>query len=163
MSTKNSAAPAPASTSDREILISRVFDAPRELVWKAWTDPKQLAQWWGPQGFTNPVCELDPRPGGAILVHMRAPNGVVYPMKGVFQEVASPERLVFLCGALDEAGELLFEVLTTVIFAEQASETKLTMRARVVKSTPAAAVHIAGMEIGWTQSLERLAALVAGA
>src|ERR1700730_7092158 len=82
-------------SAERELKITRVFDAPREMVFKAWTDPKLLAQWWGPKGFTNPVCELDVRPGGAIRVHMRGPDGTVYPMTGVYQEVVEPERIVF--------------------------------------------------------------------
>src|SRR5471030_3335358 len=81
----------------REFVITREFDAPRELVFKAWTDPKHLAQWWGPRGFTNPVCEWDVRPGGKIYDVMRAPNGVDYPMGGEFCEIVPPERLVFSC------------------------------------------------------------------
>jgi uncharacterized protein YndB with AHSA1/START domain len=111
MSTKNKA------TEDylgQEFVITREFDAPRELVFKAWTDAKYLAQWWGPRGFTNPVCEWDARPGKAIRVVMRAPNGTDYPMAGEFREVVAPERLVFTSGALDEKGKLLFEFLHTV-------------------------------------------------
>ncbi len=145
----------------QELVLTRVFDAPRELVFKAWTDPKRVAQWWGPHGFTNPVCELDARPGGAIRIHMRAPDGTVYPMTGLYQEVAEPERIVFTSAALDAAGNAMFEVLTTVTFAEQGGKTKQTMRARVIKMTPQAAPYIAGMEQGWTQSLERLTAYVA--
>ena len=101
----------------REFVITREFDAARELVFQAWTDPKHLAQWWGPKGFTNPVCEWDVRPGGKIYDVMRAPNGDRHPMGGVFREIVAPERLVFSCGALDEDGELLFEFLHTVTFA----------------------------------------------
>jgi len=67
---------------EQQLVLTRVFDAPRELVFKVWTDPKHVARWWGPHRFTNPVCELDLRPGGAILIHMRGPDGVVYPMTG---------------------------------------------------------------------------------
>ncbi len=74
-------------SSEWDLVMTREFDAPRELVFKAWTDAKQTAQWWGPKGFTNPVCELDVRVGGAIRIHMRAPDGVVYPMTGVFEEI----------------------------------------------------------------------------
>jgi uncharacterized protein YndB with AHSA1/START domain len=62
--------------------MTRVLDAPRALVFRAWTDPALMAKWWGPSSFTNPLCELDPRPGGAIRIHMRAPDGTVYPMTG---------------------------------------------------------------------------------
>ena len=149
------------ANEEQELVLTRVFDAPRELVFKVWTDPKHVAQWWGPKGFTNPVCELDLRPGGAILIHMRGPDGTVYPMTGVYQEVVRPERLVFTSGALDADGNPLFEVLTTVTFTEESSKTKQILKARVIKRTAQAAPYLAGMEAGWTQSLERLAAYVA--
>ena len=141
----------------QELVITRILDAPRELVFNVWTDPKHLAQWWGPRGFTNPVCEVDPHPGGAIRIHMRGPNGAVHPMTGVYQEVVRPERLVFTSSALDKEGKPLFEVLTIVTFAEQGGKTKLTMQAKVVKSTAEAAPFLAGMEEGWKQTLDRLA------
>lgn len=77
----------PASNTKRnsvidELVLTRTFDAPRELVFKAWTDAKQLAEWWGPKGFTNPVCDIDVRPGGAIRIDMTGPDGTVYPMGG---------------------------------------------------------------------------------
>jgi uncharacterized protein YndB with AHSA1/START domain len=144
--------------ADRVLVMERVFDAPRELVFQAWTDPKHVAQWWGPKGFTNPVCELDVRPGGAILIHMRGPDGVVYPTKGVYREIMSPERLVFTNSAFQgEGGNSLLEVLTTVTFGEHNGKTRLTLRAVVVKSTPEVAAALAGMEEGWNQSLDRLA------
>jgi uncharacterized protein YndB with AHSA1/START domain len=141
----------------REFTITREFDAPRELVFKAWTDSNQVAQWWGPRGFTNPVCEWDPRPGSAIHVVMRAPNGTDYPMGGEFREIVAPERLVFTSGALDEKGNLLFEFLHTVTFIERSGKTKLTIQSRVVKTTAEANKYIGGFEAGMTQSLGRLA------
>jgi uncharacterized protein YndB with AHSA1/START domain len=149
------------ANEERELVLIRVFDVPRQLVFKAWTDPKHVAKWWGPHGFTNPVCELDARPGGAIRIHMRGPDGNVYRMTGVYQEVVEPERIVFTSAALDDKGNPMFEVLTTVTWAEQGGKTKQIMRARVIKMTPQAAPYIAGMEQGWTQSLERLTAYVA--
>ena len=145
-----------------ELVLTRVFKAPRGPVFAAWTEPTQVAQWWGPNGFTNPVCELDVRPGGAIRIHMRGPDGTVYPMMGVYQEIVEPERLVFTGAALDESGKPLFDVLNTVAFVEHDGTTKLTVRARVVKSTAGAAPYLAGMEAGWTQSLERLGVHLAG-
>src|SRR5467141_1222982 len=152
-----------AEFAERVLVIERIFDAPPNLVFKAWTDPKQVAQWWGPKGFTNPVCDLDVRPGGAIRIHMRGPDGTVYPMTGVYNEVVEPERLVFTSAALDADGNPMFEVLTTVTFAEQSGKTKQILRARVIKSTAEAAPYIKGMEAGWTQSLERLAESLAKA
>ncbi len=149
-STQKPAAPA--------LVLSRVFDAPRDLVFKAWTDPRHVAQWWGPNGFTNPVCELDVRPGGAIRIDMRGPDGIVYPMKGVFHEIVEPERLVFTSSAVeDEKGHPQLVVRFTVTFDEHNGKTKLTVRAVVVTSGPAAAGALAGMEQGWTEMLDRLA------
>lgn len=155
MSTKTNPATAPA---EREFVFTHAFDAPRGLVFKAWTDPKHVAQWWGPHGFTNPVCELDVRPGGALRIHMRGPDGTVYPMTGVYSEIVAPERIVFSSAALDEEGNPLFEVLNTVTFAEQGGKTTQTSQARVVRRTAKAAPYLQGMEAGWTQSLERLEA-----
>jgi uncharacterized protein YndB with AHSA1/START domain len=148
-----------AGLSKWDLVITRVFDAPRELVWKAWTE--RLAQWWGPRGFTNPVCKVDVRPGGAIRIDMRGPDGTVYPMMGVYQEVAEPERLVFTSSALDKQGKPLFEVLTTVTLDEQSGKTTLTLQARAVKTTATAPQYLDGMSQGWSQSLDRLAAYVA--
>ena len=83
-----------AGTADREIVITRVVDAPRELVWQAWTEPGHLGRWRGPRAFTNPTCELDLRPGGAYRLVMRSPDGVDYPLKGFYREIVAPGRLV---------------------------------------------------------------------
>ena len=93
---------------------------------------------------------------------MRAPDGTVYPMTGTYQEVAPPGRLVFTSAALDPKGRPLFEVQTTVTLAGQGGETTLTVKARVVEATPEAAPYLAGMEAGWTQTLERLAEHLGG-
>ncbi len=129
MSANNARISATAESSQWDLVLTRTFDAPRELVSRAWTDPKHVAGWWGPNGFTNPVCEVDARVGGEMRIHMRAPNGVVYPMKGVFEEIDEPENLVFIGSALDENGNSMFDVLNTVTF-----KTELTLQARVVKS-----------------------------
>jgi uncharacterized protein YndB with AHSA1/START domain len=154
MATQTKAA---ADFTGREFVITREFAAPRELVFKAWTDPRHLAQWWGPTGFTNPVCEWDARPGGKIYDVMRAPNGTDHPMGGVFHEIVAPVKLVFSCGALDEKGEMLFEFLHTAAFAERNGKTKLTLRSRVTMTTAEASKYIGGFEMGMTLSLERLA------
>jgi uncharacterized protein YndB with AHSA1/START domain len=142
--------------SKYDLVITRVFDAPRKLVFKAWTDPAQVASWSGPNGFTNKVHELDARAGGTMRVDMIAPDGTVFPMIGTFQEITEPERLVFVSGALNENGKPLFEVLTTVTFTEQRGQTTLTMQARVTSATAGAAQHLKGMEVGWSQTLDRL-------
>jgi uncharacterized protein YndB with AHSA1/START domain len=146
----------------REVTITRLFDAPRALVFKAWTDAAQLAQWWGPKGFTNPVCEIDARVGGALRIHMRAPDGSIYPMKGEIREIVAPERLVFTNIAVDAAGRHLLEGLTTVTFADQGGKTKLTLRTQAKAVVEYAAAYIEGMEAGWTQSIDKLQTMLAG-
>lgn len=143
-----------------DLSFMRILAAPRELVFAAWTDPKHLAEWWGPKGFTNPVCEVDVRPGGLLKIHMRAPDGTIYPGSGVFREVVAPERLVFTSTFDDDKGNHLIEALNTVTFTELGSKTKLTLRATVLNATDEVAENLAGMEEGWTQSLERLAGLI---
>jgi len=140
------------------LTITRILNAPRDVVFKAWTDPAQLAQWWSPHGFTRSVSELDVRPGGAMRTEMRGPDGAAYPDRGVFHEVVPPERLVFTSVAIaDEAGRPLLEVRNTVTFAELDGRTKLTLQAVVVTAAPAVAGALAGMAEGWSQSLDKLA------
>ena len=140
-------------TLSRSLVMTRTFDAPRALVFRAWTDPSHVQQWWGPHHFTNPRCDWDARPGGEIYVEMKGPDGTVYPMPGRFHDVVEPERLVFTTTAVD--GSL--EVLNTVTFADDGETTKMTLEAIVVKAGPEAASALAGMREGWTQTLERLA------
>jgi uncharacterized protein YndB with AHSA1/START domain len=161
MAANNARVNAAMESSQWDLVMTRVFDAPRELVFKAWTDTKHVAQWWGPNGFTNPVCEVDARVGGAIRIDMRAPNGVVYPMKAVFQEIDEPQRLVFVSSALDEKGNSLFDLLNTILFIDRHGKTELTLQVRVITATTQAPQYLKGMETGWGQSLDRLGALVA--
>ena len=150
-----------AATNVKPLVITRVLDAPREVVFKMWTDEKHMAQWWGPEGFTNPVCKLDVRPGGAIRIDMRGPDGTVYPMTGSFQEIVKPERLVFTAEALDQHGTAVLEVLNRVTFVEKNGKTTLTLHAQVTRVAGEGLAYLEGMEAGWTQSLERLTAHVA--
>ncbi|HEY7403129.1 MAG TPA: SRPBCC domain-containing protein [Candidatus Angelobacter sp.] len=145
----------------QELVITRIFDAPREMVFRAWTEVEQIAQWWGPQGFTSPVCQMDVRPGGAIYIEMRGPDGTSYPMGGTFHKVVAPERLVFTSTALpDESGNPQLVNLNTVTFEDYNGKTRLKLHVQVMKATPAAAPALAGMEQGWSRSLDRLAGFV---
>ncbi len=145
---------------DQEIVITRDFAAPRELVFRAWTEPAHLARWWGPKGFTNPVYQWDARAGGKIYDVMRGPDGTEYPMGGQFLEVSAPEKLVMTCGALDANGALMFEFQHTVMFTEQKDVTTVTIRSRILRTTEGADKYTNGYRAGMTQSLERLAELV---
>jgi uncharacterized protein YndB with AHSA1/START domain len=151
---------APVKYGEGHVVITRVFDAPRALVWKAWTDPAMMAQWFGPRGFTNPVCELDVRAGGALRIVMRGPDGNDYPMKGVFLEVEPPERLVYSNIAVDNDGNHLLEGETTVVLIEAGGKTAMTLTSYAVGRAPIAPQMLAGMEAGWTQSIDKLGELV---
>jgi uncharacterized protein YndB with AHSA1/START domain len=111
-------------TDDREIIVSRVFDAPRKLVFKAWTDPAHLINWWGPAGFTNTFYEIEIKPGGKWRFVMHGPNGMDFPNFILFTEVIAPERLEYYHGSSEEE-EPSFKV--TVTFEEMGNKTKLTM------------------------------------
>ena len=115
----------------------------------------------GPKGFTNPVCELDARVNGDIRIHMRAPDGAIYPMDGEIREIVPPERLVFTNNALDEAGNRIIEGYTTVTFTEQGGKTTLTLHTRGAAVVEFAVKYLQGMEYGWTQSIDKLQALLA--
>ena len=91
-------------TADREIVITRTFDAPRELAWQAMTDPRHVVLWWGPRGFTTTIQEMDVRPGGVWTHVMHGPDGTDYPNHSVFQEVVYPERIVFAHGGRKPGG-----------------------------------------------------------
>ena len=113
-----------ADTSDREIVITRIFDAPRSLVFEAWIDPQHVGSWWGPKGFTITTHNMDVKPGGQWRFIMHGPDGVDYPNTIVYLEIAKPERLVYDHGDDGEAGS--FRV--TVTFEDLGSKTRLTMR-----------------------------------
>jgi uncharacterized protein YndB with AHSA1/START domain len=160
-STKSNAA---ANTATPDLVITRFFDAPRELVWKAWTEPEHLMRWWGPKDFTSPVCKIDLRVGGKYLYCMRSPEGQEFWSTGVYREIVPPERLVVTDSFADKDGNVVpasdyglgddfpLELQVTVIFEEHQGKTKMTL-------------HHAGMpagqiremtEAGWNQSFDKL-------
>jgi len=149
----------------KELKLTRIINAPRELVFQAWIDPAQLAQWWGPGCFTNPVCELDARPGGEILVHMTAPDGTVYPMGGKFHEITPPEKIVMTTTAFQgDKNNVQLENLNTILFTETSDgKTELKLHVVVQKATPEMEGALSGMEAGWSQSFEKLDTFVSQA
>jgi uncharacterized protein YndB with AHSA1/START domain len=149
--------------SDRELVVSREIDAPRAAVWRAWTDPAQVKRWWGPHGMTTPVCEIDLRPGGAFRTVMRDAAGTDHPCKGRYRGVVEPERLVFDNAALDERGDVAFEILATVTLDDQGGgRTKVTARVHHKSVAERENHERMGFFDGWGQTLERLAAHTAG-
>jgi uncharacterized protein YndB with AHSA1/START domain len=148
--------------SDRELVLTRIIAAPREKVYRAWTEPQLLKQWFAPLPYTTPVAELDVRPGGANLIVMRGPDGNDMPNRGVYLEVVKHERLVFT-DAYTKAWQPSAKPFMTVIltFEDEAGKTKYT--ARVAHWTVAdREVHEKmGFHRGWGQCADQLAALVA--
>ncbi|MDP2343590.1 MAG: SRPBCC family protein [Deltaproteobacteria bacterium] len=168
---------APSTSSpldEREVVITRILNAPRDRVFQAWTDGVLMKQWWGPNGFTNPVCDLDVRPGGEYRIVMRSPDGIEYPLKGVYTEVVPPAYLVLTDNweehpaewkeALREAqgdDRLVEEAVNFVTFVDDGGgRTQLTIRSRFSSPAVRNAMLQQGMNEGWTQSLERLERLL---
>ncbi len=149
----------PAST--KELTLTRIYDAPRELVFKAWIDPIQMQKWWGPKFFTNPLCEVDARPGGKIRIDMMAPNSVRYPMGGHFEVIEAPERLVFITTAEEHSdGTAELENRNTITFEDLGGKTKLTVHVKVLHATEKIAGALSGMKEGWSGSLDKLETLL---
>lgn len=152
-----------------ELVIERLLNAPRELVWKALTDPEMLKKWWGPKGVTNPICEIEARPQGAINIVMLAGKelgdlaGNKWLMKGFFREVTAPKRLVYTSYAFYDAnGENpQLENFVIVTLKEQDGKTKMKLNVFVVKATAEIAAPLSGMKTGWTQSIDKLGELLA--
>jgi uncharacterized protein YndB with AHSA1/START domain len=151
-----------APTSDRELVLTRIIDAPREKVFRAWTDPELLKQWFAPLPYTTPVAELDVRPGGANLVVMRDPDGNDLPNRGVYLEVVENERLVFT-DAYTRAWEPSERPFMTVVltFEDEGGRTRYTARARHWTAADRETHEKMGFHEGWGQCTDQLAALVA--
>jgi uncharacterized protein YndB with AHSA1/START domain len=156
------ATPKAASTSDRELVLTRLIDAPRAKVYRAWTEPELLKQWFAPLPWTTPSAELDVRPGGANMIVMRDPEGRDFPNHGVYLEVVENERLV-ITDAYTKAWEPSEKPFMTVIltFEDEGGKTRYTARARHWTAADREAHEKMGFHEGWGQCADQLAALVA--
>ena len=141
MTTSHDAAPPP---DERELVITRVVNAPRELVWKAFTEAERLAQWWGPAGYTMLVHALDFRPGGLFHYSQRSPDGQLLWGRFVFREIQAPERMSFVSSFADEAGNITrapfsstwpLEIINTVLLSEAEGRTTVTLRGGPINAT----------------------------
>jgi uncharacterized protein YndB with AHSA1/START domain len=153
------------------LVVTRVFDAPRELIWEAWTDPKYVAQWWGPKGFTAPVCKMDFRVGGEFLFCMRAPDGQELWTGGEYFEIVVHEKIVYSMYFADAEGnkveaaqygikhEVMDEAHDVILFEDFGDgQTKLTL---IGNETMESAKDSGQLE-GWNQILDKIEAVVAG-
>lgn len=160
---------------DEEVLtITRVFDAPRELVWKAWTNPQILMRWWGPRIFTSPACKIDLRVGGKYLVCMRSPDGKDYWTTGVYREIAPPSLLVMTNCFSDENGNVVpstyygmspdipLEMAVTVQLQEIEGKMKTKMILTHSGISKMSAKERSNAEQGWNESLDKLALAIEG-
>lgn len=152
------------STEGRDLILTRMIDAPPAKVFKAWTDPALLQKWFTPKPWTAPVVEADVRPGGASLVVMRGPDGTEFPCHGVYLEVVENERLVFT-DAFTKAWEPSEKPFMTVIvtFENVGGKTRYTARARHWTTADVEAHEKMGFHPGWSQCAEQLAELVEAA
>ncbi len=152
------------------MVITRVFDAPRELVWKAWTDPKYVMQWWGPQGFTSPFCKIDFRVGGKFLCCMKTPDGTEFWNAGEYHEIVLHEKIVSSMYFSDSNGNKVepahygieheaIEGARDVVTFEDLGDgrTKLTF----IGNEPMESAKNSGQLEGWNQILDKIAAVVA--
>jgi len=155
----------PAAATPGDLVITRVFDAPRELVWKAWTEPERLMRWWGPKGFTLRICKIDLRVGGRYLFCERTQEAQDLWTTGKYREIVEPERIVatysFASGHGNPVpashygipGEWLAEMLMAVTFEESGGQTKLTLRHQGMPAGQTG--ESAGT--GWNESFDKLA------
>jgi uncharacterized protein YndB with AHSA1/START domain len=145
---------------DRVLIITRIFDAPRELVWKAWTEPERMVKWHGPRGFTSTIERSDFRPGGAFRIHMRGPENDEHWTQGVFREIVAPERLVMAgCWADAQGRPVGPETTVTVTLENLGARTQLTLHQAEFESVTARDAHNGG----WNSSLDCLAEYLATA
>jgi uncharacterized protein YndB with AHSA1/START domain len=140
-----------------ELLITRVFDAPRSLVFRVWTSPEHLYRWWGPKDFTTPSVKMDFRPGGAYHSTIRSPKGEDHTMVGTYREIVEPERIVFTFAWEGEEGDLGPETLVSVAFADEGGKTRLTFHQAPFSTIEDRDSHVEG----WSGVMDRLAAYLA--
>ena len=157
MLARNSSAMTLTLPSDREIVLSRVFNAPRRLVFEAWTNPEHVKQWYGCSIMTLPICEIDLRVGGTYRYVMRDPGGMNHTMQGVYREITPPARLVYTERYVTE-GFTSNDALVTVLFAEHDGMTTLTSTILHQSKADRDAHLGTGMEKGAAEVYDRLAA-----
>jgi uncharacterized protein YndB with AHSA1/START domain len=143
---------AQTGSAERELRLTRIFDAPRALVFEAWSKPEHLKHWFAPNGFTVPACEMDFRVGGAYRLCMRG-FGKDHWVHGVYREIVVPERIVWT-GILESDGN---ETVTTITFADDGGKTRLSVHQTYSIETDSTR----GARLGWTETLEHLAEYVA--
>ena len=147
----------------KEVTLSRILDAPADLVFKAWTDPDHVRRWYAPDGMDISSASSDPRKGGAFEIVMRAPDGTEFPQRGTYTEFEPPRRLVMDSQAFGPDGQAALQAVTTVDLIDHGGKTEIAVHERAEALTPGAVMMLAGMEVGLTQSLRHLDDVLTGA
>jgi uncharacterized protein YndB with AHSA1/START domain len=137
---------------NRQLTITRVFDAPRSLVFKVWTQPEHFSRWLGPKDFTAIACHMNVQVGGMYRACIRSPEGNDHWMQGIYREIIEPERLVFTFAWEDENSQPKHETLVTVTFEEQNNKTLMTFQQAIFESTESRNSH----NTGWSECFDRL-------
>ena len=148
-----------ADRAERQLIVERVFDAPRALVWKAWTEPERIARWWGPQGWDTTNYTMDVKPGGVWHYCMRGPDGTESWGKAVYRDIVPPERLVYYDVFSDAAGgtnEEMFGMLITIEFTEIGQKTQVTSITEFASVEQLEAILAMGVVEGVSQTWDRL-------
>jgi uncharacterized protein YndB with AHSA1/START domain len=148
------------TAADREIVITRIVDAPRELVWQAWTEPQRIAQWWGPDGFRTTIHEMNVTVGGVWRYIMHGPDGTDYPNRIVYREIVKPQRLVY--DHSDDSPNPSIRFLATVTFEDLGGRTRITLHSLFGTPEARTAVVKFGAIEGGEQTLARLAEHLVG-
>ncbi|MBK6542647.1 MAG: SRPBCC domain-containing protein [Flavobacteriales bacterium] len=141
-------------TDQRTLVLSRMINAPRELVFEAWSHPKHLVRWWGPNDFTLPYCEQDFRVGGKYRFCMRAPDGSDHWVRGEYTHINAPSRLVFTWLREDGEGDIWCDTVVEITFEQRGTTMLLTLN----QTTFASVVHCEEHALGWNETLDRLIA-----
>ncbi|MCC6546632.1 SRPBCC domain-containing protein [Candidatus Sumerlaeota bacterium] len=147
-------------TVNYDLEIIREFDAPRAIVWKMWTEPSHLRQWWGPANVTIGKCVVEPHAGGRLGLEMRMRDGKSFPVEAVFVEVIPQEKLVVRNAIPDGKGGVLCEFEGTITFVERAGKTTMTFQSKVLRFAPEAVPMLNGRKQGWAQSMARLGSFI---
>jgi uncharacterized protein YndB with AHSA1/START domain len=148
----------------KEVTLEKVYDAPLEKVWQAWTDPEMLKQWWGPDHVTIPECEVDLKIGGKFYIVMEAGEGMgpfkgtLWPMQAEFTVIEPNSKLAYTAQAWTEGKkeETTIDQTTEVTFSEEGGKTKIVVKAAIYKAGPGAKLAAEGMQYGFTQQLDKL-------
>lgn len=151
--------PEQTATGSKQFTITRVFDAPREVVWNAWTDPDEAAAWWHPRGIETPreSVEIDARPGGSYRYTMIAPDGTTYPTVGVYREITPPSRLVFTWGSPGDADDELPVIsIDLAVHGVDGDQTLMTFHVQGIDGAPGDSNVYDGWDSAFDLLVERL-------